>query len=77
MASQRPRVYTVTQNERILRFLKRGKTLTRFSAARLFGCANLRASVQELREAGVAIETESLILSTGTRVARYRLGAPT
>jgi hypothetical protein len=65
----------VTQNDQILRFLTRGKVLTRFSARRLFDCANLRASVQELRAGGVAIETEPLILSTGRRVARYRLAA--
>lgn len=63
----------MTQNEAIARFLVRGKTLTRFSALRLFDCANLRAAVKELRAAGVAIETESLILSTGRRIARYRL----
>lgn len=65
----------MSQNQRILNFLERGKRLTPLSALRMFDCMRLGARVHELRGLGFDIQTENLILSTGKRIARYRLAA--
>lgn len=62
-----------SQNDRIVRYLARGKTLTPLSAQRLFDCLRLGGRIHELRRLGFRIRTETLELSNGKRVARYSL----
>lgn len=63
-----------SQNDCIIRYLKRGKTLTHFSAARLFNCLRLAARCYELRGMGYPIESHIIELSNGKKIAKYRLG---
>ena len=49
----------LTQNQRILDYLKSGKTLTPLEALNKFGCLRLSARIFNLREQGNAIITKN------------------
>ena len=64
-----------SQNERIARYLQRGRTLTPLSALRLFDCLRLGGRIHDLRRQGYRIKSEIIEISGGKRIARYRLMA--
>lgn len=66
----------MTQSQRILTHLKRGRRLDPLTALRKFGTSRLAARVCELRAAGHRIVTERRTVRTGSGasvVAFYRL----
>ena len=62
----------LTQNQRILDYLKSGKTLTPLVALKKFGCFRLSARIFNLREEGHAIITEN-VTRKGKTFAEYSL----
>ena len=62
----------LTQNQRILDYLKSGKTLTPLVALEKFGCFRLSARIFNLREQGNAIITNN-ITRKGKTFAEYSL----
>lgn len=62
-----------SQNERILKFLKTGRTLTPISALSLFNCFRLAARVSDLRKEGHTIYTKT-ITKNGKTFAGYQYG---
>lgn len=67
---------TKSQNAQIAAHLGMGRTLTALDALRLFGCSRAAARVEELRRAGMSIETNMVMVigSNGpARVAQYAL----
>ena len=65
-------MHTATQNAQIIRWLKRGRTLTAWQAVHKFHCINLSGRISELRHAGHMI----LSLPTkqnGKRFVKYTL----
>jgi hypothetical protein len=62
----------MSQNTRIIRHLKKHKTITPMQALRLCGCMRLAARISNLREAGWRIETK-MVKRAGKRYARYTL----
>jgi len=61
-----------TQNEQILRHLKRGRKITPLQALNLYGCLRLSGRILELREQGHPIKSE-MVKVNNKRVARYSL----
>jgi hypothetical protein len=61
----------MNQNQKVISYLKSGKTLNAKQALGLFNIKNLRARVQDLRADGYSIYTN---MKNG--VSSYRLGAP-
>lgn len=41
---------TITKQDRVLNYLSRGKTLSHESALSMFGVANLRATISDIKE---------------------------
>ena len=62
----------LTQNQRILDYLKSGKTLTPLTALKKFGCFRLSARIFNLREQGNAILTKN-VTRKGKTFAEYSL----
>jgi hypothetical protein len=62
----------ITQNQRILDYLKSGKKLTPLVALEKFGCFRLSARIFNLREEGHAIITKN-ITRKGKTFAEYSL----
>ena len=62
----------LTQNQRILEYLKSGKTLTPLVALEKFGCFRLSARIFNLREQGNAIITKN-VARKGKTFAEYSL----
>ena len=62
----------LTQNQRILDYLKSGKTLTPLIALEKFGCFRLSARIFNLREEGHAIITKN-VTRKGKTFADYSL----
>lgn len=62
-----------SQADRILVALKAGDRLTPLDALRRFGCFRLGARIYDLRDAGYDVQTETVRMSSGARVARYYL----
>lgn len=67
----------MTQTDRLLAWLKTGKTIDPMEALRELGIYRLAARVRDLRAAGHAIETETVAVrcadGTAASVARYSL----
>lgn len=61
----------MSQNERLVRYLIGGRTISAAQARSRFGIRNLRARVNDLRNQGFCVYTSR----NGTRTA-YRLGTP-
>lgn len=61
----------MTQNDRLVRWLTSGRTITARQARSRFGIANLRARVNDLRNEGYCVYTNRT--TTGTS---YRIGTP-
>ena len=62
----------LTQNQRILDYLKSGKTLTPLVALQKFGCFRLSARILDLRQQGNAIITTN-VTRKGKTFAEYSL----
>ena len=65
-----------TQNVRILRHLKAGKTITALQALRMFGCMRLSARILDLKRFGYDIDGAFIcVVANGKkkRVKEYRL----
>ena len=62
----------LTQNQRILEYLKSGKKLTPLVALEKFGCFRLSARIFNLREEGHAIITEN-VTRKGKTFAEYSM----
>lgn len=61
-----------TQNEKILKHLKAGGTITSLKALREFGCMRLASRIYDLRRKGHLIEGETIKVK-GARVKKYWL----
>ena len=61
------------QAEKILAYLKAGNRITPIESLELFGCFRLGARIYDLKRAGHKIESEMIKVSSGKRVASYRL----
>lgn len=62
-----------TQNEKILNYLMKGKTITPITALNMFGCFRLAARISDLRKDGHAIYTETITKDKKT-FAGYKYG---
>jgi hypothetical protein len=62
---------TESQNTQILTALINGRKITPLDALDWFGCFRLSARISELKSAGWNIEKETVLLSSGKRIARY------
>ena len=62
----------LTQNQRILEYLKSGKKLTPLEALNKFGCLRLSARIFNLKEQGNAILTK-YVTRKGKTFAEYSL----
>lgn len=61
----------MTQNERLVRFLSTGRSITAAQARSRFGIRNLRARVNDLRTEGYCVYTNRT-----TSGVSYRIGKP-
>ena len=59
-----------SQNKKVLKFLKKGKTLTALEAFNWFGCLALHSRINDLRTLGHPIKTDMIILNE-KRVGKY------
>jgi uncharacterized protein (DUF2126 family) len=78
MANDNPNSNTSnSQRAAICAFLEAGNSITGLYALNRFGCARLAARIDELRQAGMSIETSWLRVQNRqgkwVRVAEYRL----
>lgn len=62
----------MSQNQRILNYLKKGKSLTPLQALRLFDCWALSSRISNLKDEGHKIKTE-IIRTKDKHFARYSL----
>jgi hypothetical protein len=63
---------TKNQTNRILRYLRTGRGITPLSALSRFGCMRLAARIEELRDAGIRINSR-MMQRNGRRFACYSL----
>jgi len=62
-----------SQEQRISKHLKSGKTLTAISALKLFGCFRISARIFQLKKQGMDIKSEIITTASGKRVSRYSI----
>ena len=62
-----------SQNKKILKHLKAGKTITSYEALMNFGCFRLAARIASLRGKGHNIKTNMVTHTDGKRFAQYIL----
>ena len=80
MSNDNPNINTSSSHRAIVRrHLEAGNALTSLQALNHFGCARLASRIDELRQAGMNIETHWLRVQNRqgkwVRVAEYRLAA--
>ena len=63
-----------SQNATILKWFKKGKSLTPLDALGLCGCTRLAARVLDLKDAGHTIK-DAWVVVNGKRFKRYSLGS--
>jgi hypothetical protein len=63
---------TVSQKQKVLNYLLKGRTLTSMQAIRWWGCTRLASRINELRKVGWNIETDH-VNKRGDSFGRYRL----
>jgi hypothetical protein len=61
-----------SQNERILNYLQKGKSLTPITALTKFGCFRLAARISDLRKQGHTIHTDTITKNKKT-FASYKM----
>ena len=64
---------SATQCALICNWLLQGKKLTSLDALNLFGCMRLASRIHDLRERGLNIHAEKIILPSGKRVTEYSI----
>lgn len=64
----------MSQNSRILAFLKRGRTINPLQAQKLFGCMRLARVINDLRNDGLDITT-TMVGKGRCQYASYSLGS--
>jgi hypothetical protein len=64
---------TDSQNALIKGWLLNGYPLTQLEALTQFGCFRLAARIADLRDKGLNVVTDMVMLENGKRVARYFL----
>ena len=62
-----------SQKSQILAYLRTGKSLTQMEALHMFGCFRLASRINDLRNDGWGIKSESIKLDNGKIVSSYRL----
>lgn len=62
-----------SQKNQILAYLLTGKSLTQLEALYKFGCMRLASRINDLRNDGWGVLTESIKLNSGKIVACYRM----
>lgn len=62
---------TESQNTQIITALINGKRITPLDALDWYGCFRLASRISELKKEGWNIEKETVLLSSGKRIARY------
>lgn len=63
---------SLSQNKMIAAYLNQGKRITQWEALFMFGCSRLASRIHDLREKGMNIQKETIILpQNGKRVAQY------
>lgn len=62
----------LSQNEKILRWLQKGNSITQKTAVNMFACYRLSARIANLKAQGYKITTE-METKNGSTYARYRL----
>lgn len=72
-ASAEQPVSALSQTDLILAHLKAGNTITPLDALAKFKCFRLSGRILELRQAGYRIITGVRVLTSGKRIAEYRL----
>lgn len=71
---------TISAKQKILNYLSKTEgynTLTTAQARARFGIQNVSARIDELRQEGNVIYTNTVTRSDGSKVKSYRLGKPT
>jgi len=63
-----------SQKDNILRYLKKGYSITGLEALSLFGCMSLPKRICEIQNMGYSIDKEFFTTYTGKRVRKYKLG---
>jgi hypothetical protein len=64
---------TDSQNALIKGWLLNGNAITQLEALTQFGCFRLAARIADLRDKGLNVVTDMVMLENGKRVARYFL----
>ena len=62
-----------SQNNRIAAYLKEGNRITQLEATDLFGCTRLASRINDLKNRGMVIKKETIVVPSGKRVAQYYL----
>jgi hypothetical protein len=62
-----------TQTGEILKYLKRGRSLTPIQALNIFGCFRLGARIWDLKRLGFQIEMQRVKVGPHTHVAQYTM----
>jgi Helix-turn-helix domain len=71
---------TTSAKQKMLNYLNKKEGYNTFSVAqgrRLFGITNVSARIDELRQEGHCIYTNTVTKRDGTKTSVYRLGTPT
>ena len=66
-----PNLDAKTQNMRILKHLKAGKTITALQALRQFGCLRLSARILDLKKIGFEIEGQFIRVAGANGKAKH------
>ncbi len=65
----------MSQTNKILKHLEKGKRLTPLQALDLFDCFRLSGRILDLRKLGIDVKTEMIKVRSGKRVASYYIPA--
>lgn len=63
----------ISQCSQIRAHLESGHTITQMEALSLFGCGRLASRINDLRNKGMAIKTNTIVTPSGKYVAQYSL----
>lgn len=64
-------IQTESQNRMIRQFLEDGNSITGLEALNKFGCMSLPRRICDIKEKGVAIESQWIKLENGKRIKEY------
>jgi hypothetical protein len=62
-----------SHKQRILAWMKRGRTITFLQALNMFGCANMKGRAFDIKKDGHPIDKKWVTTDSGKRVASYYL----